>query len=78
EIANLIEKMYGTHYSPAKVSIISKQMIPKVEANHKRKLSDKFFCVYRDTTYIPWRRDTFEREAVYFAIGIKANGHQEV
>ncbi|MGD8260704.1 IS256 family transposase, partial [Lactobacillus jensenii] len=74
EIANLIEKMYGSHYSPAQVSNISKQMIPKVEAYHKRKLSDKFFCVYLDTTYIPLRRETFEREAVYIAIGIKPNG----
>ena len=45
EIADLIEKMYGSHYSPAQVSNISKQMIPKVEVYHKRKLSDKFFCV---------------------------------
>lgn len=78
EIANLIEKMYGSHYSPAQVSNISKQMIPKVEAYHKRKLSDKFFCVYLDATYIPLRRETFEREAVYIAIGIKPNGHKEV
>ena len=28
EIAYLIEKMYGSHYSPAQVSNISKQMIP--------------------------------------------------
>ena len=54
------------------------QMIPKVEAYHKRKLSDKFFCVYLDATYLPLRRETFEREAVYIAIGIKPNGHKEV
>ena len=78
EIADLIEKMYGNHYSPAQVSNISKQMIPKVEAYHQRKLSDKFFCVYLDATYVPLRRETFEREAVYIAIGIKPNGHKEV
>ncbi|MFH4443192.1 IS256 family transposase, partial [Lactobacillus helveticus] len=78
EIADLIEKMYDSHYSPAQVSNISKQMIPKVEAYHKRKLSDKFFCVYLDATYIPLRRETFERKAVYIAIGIKPNGHKEV
>ena len=70
--------MYGSHYSPAQVSNISKQMFPKVEAYHKRKLSDKFFCVYLDATYLPLRRETFEREAVYIAIGIKPNGHKEV
>jgi putative transposase len=78
KIADLIEKMYGSHYSPAQVSNISKQMIPKVEAYHQRKLSDKFFCVYLDATYIPLRRITFDREAVYIAIGIKPNGHKEV
>ena len=78
EIADLIEKMYGSHYSPAQVSNISKQMIPKVEAYHKRKLSDRFFCVYLDATYLPLCRETFEHEAVYIAIGIKPNGHKEV
>ena len=78
EIADLIEKMYGSHYSQAQVSNISKQMIPKVEAYHQCKLSDKFFCVYLDATYIPLRRIIFDREAVYIAIGIKPNGHKEV
>ena len=74
EIADLIEKMYGGYYSPAMVSNISKEMIPKVEAYHQRHLSDKFFCVYLDATYIPLKRVTYEREAVYIAIGIKPNG----
>lgn len=78
KIADLIEKMYGGYYSPAMVSNISKEMIPKVEAYHQRHLSDKFFCVYLDATYIPLKRVTYEREAVYIAIGIKPNGHKEV
>ena len=68
EIADLIEKMYGSHYSAGQVSNISKQM---VQAYHKRSLSDKFFCVYLDATYLPLRRQTFEREAVYIAIGMR-------
>ena len=75
EIADLIEKMYVSHYSAGQVSNISKQM---VQAYHKRSLSDKFFCVYLDATYLPLRRQTFEREAVYIAIGIKPNGRKEV
>ena len=78
EIADLIEKIYGSHYSAGQVSNISKQMVPKIEAYHKRSLSDKFFCVYLDATYLPLRRQTFEREAVYIAIGIKPNGRKEV
>ncbi len=53
-------------------------MVPKIKAYHKRCLSDKFFCVYLDATYLPLRRQTFEREAVYIAIGIKPNGRKEV
>ena len=53
-------------------------MIPKVEAYHQRKLSDKFFCIYLYAAYIPLRRITFDREAVYIAIGIRPNGHKEV
>ncbi len=78
EIAELLEKMYGVYYTPAQVSIISKDMIPKVQAYHQRKLSDKFFCVYLDATYVPLRRDTYQREAVYIALGIKPDGHKEV
>lgn len=78
EIADLIEKMYGSYYSPTTVSNISKQMIPKVEKYHQRKLADKFFCVYLDATYVPLKRLTFDNEAVYIAIGIKPDGHKEI
>lgn len=78
EIADLLEKMYGICYTPAQISIISKDMIPKVQAYHKRKLSNKFFCVYLDATYVPLKRDTYQREAVYIALGIKPDGYKEV
>lgn len=78
EIADLIEKMDGSHYSAGQVSNISKQMIPKIKPYHKYSLSDKFFCVYLDATYLPLRRQIFEREAVYIASGIQPNGPKEV
>ncbi len=31
-----------------------------------------------DATYIPLCRDTYQREAVYVAVGIKPNGHKEI
>lgn len=78
EIAKLIEEMYGSYYTASTVSNISKQMMPKIEAYHQRKLDDKFFCVFLDATYVPLKRMTFENEAVYVAIGIEPNGHKEV
>lgn len=78
EISELIEKMYGSYYSAGTVSNISKQVASQVERYHQRRLSDKFFCVYLDATYIPLRRDTYQREAVYIAVGIKPNGNKEI
>ena len=78
EISELIEKMYGSYYSAGTVSNISKQVASQVESYHQRRLSDKFFCVYLDATYIPLRRDTYQREAVYIAVGIKPNGNKVI
>lgn len=78
EISELIEKMYGSYYSAGTVSNISKQVASQVESYHQRRLSDKFFCVYLDATYIPLRRNTYQREAVYIAVGIKPNGNKEI
>ena len=78
EISELIEKMYGSYYSAGTISNISKQVASQVESYHQRRLSDKFFCVYLDATYIPLRRDTYQREAVYIAVGIKPNGNKEI
>lgn len=78
EISELIGKMYGSYYSAGTVSNISKQVASQVESYHQRRLSDKFFCVYLDATYIPLRRDTYQREAVYIAVGIKPNGNKEI
>lgn len=78
EISELIEKMYGSYYSAGTVSNISEQVASQVESYHQRRLSDKFFCVYLDATYIPLRRDTYQREAVYIAVGIKPNGNKEI
>ena len=78
EISELIEKMYGSYYSAGTVSNISKQVASQVESYHQRRLSDKFFCGYLDATYIPLRRDTYQREAVYIAVGIKPNGNKEI
>ena len=78
EISELIEKMYSSYYSAGTVSNISKQVASQVESYHQRRLSDKFFCVYLDATYIPLRRDTYQREAVYIAVGIKSNGNKEI
>ncbi len=74
EISNLIEKMYGHHYTPQTISNMTKAVSDTVEAFNKRPLHNRYVCVYLDATYITVRRDT----VVYIAIGICEDGSKEV
>lgn len=78
EIAGLIEKMYGHHYTPQTISNMTKTMTEQVEAFNKRTLSARYVCVYLDATFIPVRRETVSKEAVYLAVGIREDGTKEV
>ncbi len=74
EIADLIEKMYGHHYTPQTVSNMTQVMVEHVDAFMKRALNKRYVCVYLDATYIPIKRETVSKEAVYLAVGICEDG----
>ena len=78
EIAHLIEKMYGHHYTPQTISNMTKAVSETVEAFNQRPLYHRYVCVYLDATYIPVRRETVSKEAVYIAVGIREDGSKEV
>ena len=78
EIADLIEKMYGHHYTRQTISNMTQVMGEQVEAFNKRELCSRYICVYLDATYIPVRRETVSKEAVYIAVGIREDGSKEV
>lgn len=78
EIAELMEKMYGSYYTPATMSNITQNIAEQVERFHQRPLAAKYAVVYVDATYVHLRRDTVENEAVYIMIGIRPDGRKEV
>ena len=78
EIADLIEKMYGHHYTRQTISNMTQVVSQQVEAFNGRKLSTRYACVYLDATYISVRRETVSKEAVYIAVGIREDGSKEV
>ena len=49
-----------------------------VEEFKKRPLPPRFFCLYLDSTYLPLRRDSVQKEAVNIAMGIDAEGSSMV
>ncbi|UOR10444.1 IS256 family transposase [Halobacillus amylolyticus] len=78
EVSNLIERMYGHHYTPQTISNMTKAIGEEVEAFRQRTLSKRYVCVYLDATFLPVKRDTVSKEAVYIAVGIREDGSKEV
>ncbi len=66
EIADLIEKMYGTSTNtPQTMSNITKSFTEEVTAFKGRELHDSYAAIYMDATYIPLKRKTVAGEGSY-------------
>lgn len=78
EISDLIEKMYGHHYSPTTLSNLSKTFEEELAAYRQRPIKQDYVCLYCDATFIPVRRGSVSKEAVHTIIGIDDQGHKEV
>ena len=78
EISDLIEKIYGHHYSPATMFNISKAVANQVENFHKRQLSERYAVIFMDATYLNVRRDSVAKEPLHMLLGITPDGTREV
>ena len=78
EISDLIEKIYGHHYSPATMSNISKSLNDQVETFHHRPLSKRYVAIFMDATYLSVRRDSVAKEPLHVLLGITPDGTREV
>ena len=78
EISDLIEKMYGHHYTPATVSNIAKAVEDQVKVFHSRTVSARYAVAYCDATYLSLRRDCVAKEALHVILGITPDGSKEI
>ncbi|NTJ76160.1 IS256 family transposase, partial [Enterococcus faecium] len=78
EIADLIEKMYGHHYTPQTMSNMTKSFTEEVTSFKERELHDRYAAIYMDATYIPLKRKTVAKEAIHIAVGIRPDGSKKV
>ena len=78
EIADLIEKMYGSYYTPQTISNMTKMTEELVQKFHSRKLNQRYSVIYADATYINVRRDSVAKEALHILIGINDEGRKEL
>ena len=77
EISDLIEKIYGHHYSPATMSNISKAVADQVENFHKHQLSERYAVIFTDATYLNVRRDSVAKEPLHVLLGITPDGTRD-
>ena len=78
EIADLIEKMYGCHYSAQSISNITKIVQKEVDAFHQCSLHNSYAAIYCDATFISVKRNTVQKEALHVLLGITPSGQKEV
>lgn len=78
EMRVIIESLYDAKVSRSYVSSVTDAVMEDVEAFRKRKLPSRLFCLYLDSTYLPLRRGTVQKEAVNLAMGVDAEGHRVV
>lgn len=70
EITYTIESLYAHKYSKSTISNIVECLSEDVKKFKESPLESDYFCIYLDSTYIPVRRNTVEKEAVNIAYGI--------
>lgn len=78
DAAAVVSELYGTEVSASWVSKVSADALAARDAWQKRRLSGPFLAVFLDAIFVPVRRGTVEREAVYVALGLREDGTREV
>ena len=74
EMRLAISSIYEAHCSRSTISSITDAVAEDVERFAKRRLPNRLFAVFLDSTYVPLRRDTVAKEAINIALGITDDG----
>ena len=79
DIEKLFKEVYGKKMSRSKISMITKSFAKERELWQNKPLSDNYYFLYIDATYVNVRRGrTVEKEAFYTVLGVKENYHREI
>ena len=78
EMRLIIESLYDAKVSRSYVSSVTDAVLEDVEAFRKMPMPSDVFCLYLDSTYVPLRRGTVQKEAVNIAMAVTADGAKTV
>ncbi len=78
KISTILSRFYGTGLSASAISKITEKVNAELDRWKRRPLPEKMRLLYIDAGFFHVRRDTVEKEAVYFVLGIDEEGHREI
>ena len=79
DISEVMETIYGNHYSKSTVSNISQSFYSQMESWRNRKVDKHYLAFYIDGIHVKLKRDgTYNNEAFYIILGLKEDYTREV
>lgn len=79
DISEVMETIYGTHYSKSKISNISQGFYQQMEAWRNRELEEHYLAFYIDGLQVNLKRDgKYRNECFYIILGLKEDYTREI
>lgn len=79
DISEVMETIYGTHYSKSKVSSISQSFYERMETWRNRSLDSHYLALYIDGLHVKLKRNgSYRNECFYIILGLKQDYTREV
>jgi len=78
DCADVTEALYSAKYSKSTISSITDALEEDVKDYKARPIDGDWFAIFLDSTYVPLRRKTVQREAINIAMGITMKGERKV
>jgi len=79
DISEVMETIYGSHYSKSTVSNISKSFYEQMECWRERDLESHYLALYIDGLHVKLRRNnSYQTECFYIILGLKEDFTREV
>lgn len=79
DISDVLETIYGTHYSKSKISNISQSFYEQMEIWRNRPLDTHYLAFYIDGMFVKLKRDNvYQEECFYIVLGLKEDYTREI
>jgi putative transposase len=78
KISHFLERISGAFYSPQSISRLIQVTEEEGKAWRERPLSEEYYAVFLDVTFLSIRRGKTAKEPVYMVLGIKPDGRREI